>query len=79
MIRRILSPGIIADPDILHGAPVIEGTRIPVYIVLGKLGAGMTMEEFYDNYDLTSEQVRAAVMYAASHLEEEAETIIRAS
>ncbi|HET7717254.1 MAG TPA: DUF433 domain-containing protein [Bauldia sp.] len=36
---------IVIDPAIMGGKPVIRGTRIPVEIVLRKLGAGMTVEE----------------------------------
>ena len=35
---------IEANPDIMGGKPVIRGTRIPVALVLDKLGAGMTPE-----------------------------------
>src|SRR5713226_8673460 len=32
------------NPEIMGGKPVIRGTRVPVEIVLRKLGAGMTPE-----------------------------------
>jgi uncharacterized protein (DUF433 family) len=32
------------NPEIMGGKPVIRGTRVPVEIVLRKLGAGMTHE-----------------------------------
>jgi uncharacterized protein (DUF433 family) len=35
-------PRIEINPEIMGGKPVIRGTRIPVEIVLRKLGAGMT-------------------------------------
>ena len=30
------------NPDIMGGKPVVRGTRVPVELVLRKLGAGMT-------------------------------------
>ena len=32
------------NPEIMGGKPVIRGTRVPVELVLRKLGAGMTPE-----------------------------------
>jgi uncharacterized protein (DUF433 family) len=32
------------NPDIMYGKPVIRGTRVPVEMVLRKLGAGMPPE-----------------------------------
>jgi len=54
------------NSDIMGGKPVIHGTRIPVELVLRKLGAGMTSEEILtDHPGLTDEDIRAAQLYAA--------------
>jgi uncharacterized protein (DUF433 family) len=45
-------PGIVSDPGILGGKPVIKGTRVPVSLVLGKLAGGMSIDEVA--YDITS-------------------------
>ena len=66
-----LYPGIISDPQILGGKPVIKGTRIPVALVLGKLAGGMTIDEVIYEYYLTMEGVRAALGYAAQRVSEE--------
>jgi uncharacterized protein (DUF433 family) len=63
-MRVELAPRIIADPKIAFGKPVIEGTRVPVEIVVGKLGGGMTIEEVMDEYMLTREDVLATLTYA---------------
>ena len=48
------------------GKPCLKGTRIPVYLVLEKLGAGETPEEILAAYpDLTKEHIIAAFQYAA--------------
>jgi uncharacterized protein (DUF433 family) len=60
------------NPDIMGGKPVIRGTRIPVEIVLRKLGAGMTPEQIIaDHPRLTSEDIRAAQGFAADYIADE--------
>ncbi len=66
-----LYPGIISDPDILHGKPVIKGTRVPVALVLEKLAGGMSIDEVIYEYYLQPEDIRAALGYAAQRLTEE--------
>ncbi|MEA3485142.1 MAG: DUF433 domain-containing protein [Candidatus Aerophobetes bacterium] len=36
---------IEVNPNIHHGKPVIAGTRVPVHMILGLLGNGVTFEE----------------------------------
>jgi uncharacterized protein (DUF433 family) len=54
---------IILDPNICHGKPVIRGTRVPITIVVGSLAGGMTFEEVQHEYDLSAEDIRAALMF----------------
>ncbi len=65
-------PGIVSDPAILGGEAVIKGTRIPVALILGHLAAGMSTDEIIYEYDLTIEDIRAALGYAAKRIGEEA-------
>lgn len=61
---------IIIDPKILVGKPVIAGTRIPVYLVLNLLAHGKTIQEITEDYpELDEDAVKAAIAYAASHME----------
>ena len=49
------------NPDILDGKPVVRGTRIPVELVLRKLGAGMSPEAILaDHPRLTHDDIHAA-------------------
>jgi uncharacterized protein (DUF433 family) len=60
------------NPEIMTGKPVIRGTRIPVELVLRKLGAGLSIEEILaDHPRLTLEDVRAAQAFAADYLANE--------
>ena len=65
-------PGIVSDKEILGGEAVIKGTRIPVALVLGHLAAGMSTDEIVYEYDLTIEDIHAALGYAAKRIGEEA-------
>ncbi len=57
---------IIANPGILGGKPVIEGTRISVEHVLGLLANGVSNAEIIADYpDLSEESIRAVLAYAA--------------
>lgn len=56
---------IIIDPAVRHGKPIIKGTRVPVELILNFLAAGMKMEEITEEYDLETEDVLAALAYAA--------------
>lgn len=66
-----LFPHIAIDPSVRFGKPVIKGTRVPVDIVVGKIAGGMTVEAIMAEYDLTREQVFAALKYAAKLVAEE--------
>ncbi len=64
-------PGISMDPKIRFGKPCLTGTRIDVATVLGGLAAGASLEEIETEYQLSTEQIRSALRYAAhvaSHL-----------
>ncbi len=58
-------PGVTADPAVAFGKPVLKGTRVPVALVLGQLAGGVPEDELCAEYDLTREQIRAALRYAA--------------
>jgi len=63
---------IEVNPKIMLGKPVIRGTRIPVELLLRKLGEGATEAQLLDAYPrLTPEDIRAAIAYAARALAHE--------
>ena len=55
---------IIIDPEIQHGKPVIRGTRVPITRIIGGLAGGMTKEEIIREYEVTEEDIVAALSYA---------------
>ena len=63
---------IEVNPKVMLGKPVIRGTRIPVELLLRKLGEGATEEELLDAYPrLSRADIRAAITYAAEALAHE--------
>lgn len=67
---------IEANPSVMLGKPVIRGTRVPVELILRKLGEGATQADLLDAYpSLTAEDIQAAMIYAADTLAHE-ETIL---
>jgi uncharacterized protein (DUF433 family) len=67
----VIAPRIAVDPQVHFGKPVIQGTRVPVSVVVGAVAAGDSTEEVASEYGLTPQDVRAALSYAAKVLEEE--------
>ena len=68
---QAIAPRITVDEAVRFGRPVIEGARVPVELVIGKLAGGMSIESVCEEYELTHEDVFAALSYAASVLAEE--------
>ena len=62
---------ITSDPRVLKGTPVIQGTRVPVRVLVGSLAGGMSVEEVCEEYRVKPEQVNAALGYAAEVMAEE--------
>ena len=66
-----IAPRISVNEKIRFGKPVITGTRVPVDLVIGKLAGGMTYEEIIVEYEITHEDILAALDYAAKTLSNE--------
>jgi uncharacterized protein (DUF433 family) len=66
--RAARDASIQIDKEIMGGTPVIRGTRITVYSVLGRIEHGETVADILaDNRDLKREAVEAAITYARTH------------
>jgi uncharacterized protein (DUF433 family) len=70
------SDRIEVNPQIMLGKPVIRGTRIPVELILRKLGEGATVGDLLDAYPRISKDDILAVLSYASHVVGHEETII---
>jgi uncharacterized protein (DUF433 family) len=59
---------IVVDEAIKGGTPVIRGTRMTVYSVLGRIKHGDTIDEILaENPDLSRDALQAATIYARTH------------
>ena len=52
--REIDSLPITIDPDVVSGALVFRGTRVPVDALLSNLEAGLSLDEFLENFPTVS-------------------------
>ena len=48
--KEIESLPITSDPEVVSGAPVFRGTRVPIDALINNLEAGLTLDEFLDNF-----------------------------
>jgi uncharacterized protein (DUF433 family) len=59
---------VVSDPEILSGAPVIRGTRVPVYDVAASVSSGIPIDRILAAYpSLQREHVELAAMYAEAN------------
>ena len=68
---------ITVEPDKRGGKPCIRGLRITVYDVLEYLASGMTEDEILADFpDLTREDIRAVLLFAADRERRLASTLV---
>lgn len=71
-----IAPRIVVDNRILGGKPVIKGTRVPVYVLVGHMAAGDSAADVAKEYRLTRADVLAALQYAARILSDEVVAVL---
>jgi uncharacterized protein (DUF433 family) len=65
-------PNIVTTPGIVSGRPRIINTRLSVEFLLGLLADGASVDDIVFSYpQLTAEQVREAIRFAANSLSHE--------
>ena len=64
---------IVSTPQILGGKPCVKGTRIPVYMVLELVEAGISFHEIRAKYypQLLEDDIRACIAYARQIVQNE--------
>jgi uncharacterized protein (DUF433 family) len=62
-------PAVESIPGKVSGAWVFRGTRLPVSTVFENLEAGASIEEISEWFDVTPEQVKAVIEFAARSLD----------
>ncbi|MEK6324456.1 MAG: DUF433 domain-containing protein [Acidobacteriota bacterium] len=65
--KEIESLQITVDPEIVGGTPVFTGTRVPIDALINNLEAGLTLDEFLDNFpSVTREQALQILEFSKS-------------
>ena len=68
----LLTDRVEIDPAVMLGKPVIRGTRIPVELIVRKLGEGANETDLLDAYPrLTRDDIQAVLLYDADTLSHE--------
>ena len=71
MTHEELLKRVTVDPAVCAGKPCVRGTRIYIAVILDALAEGLTPEEIIAHYpSLTSDDIKAAVAYAADFARE---------
>ena len=55
-----------SDPEVMSGAVVFKGTRVPVDAFFENLAGGMSLEEFLDDFPTVDRAQAEAVLHLAS-------------
>jgi uncharacterized protein (DUF433 family) len=67
--KEIENLPITVDPEIVSGTPVFTGTRVPIDSLITNLEAGLTLDEFLDNFPtVTREQALQVLEFSKSTL-----------
>lgn len=59
---------IIIDQEILGGQPVFKGTRVPVETLFDHLEAGVSLEEFLDDFPTVTKEQAITTLEVANKL-----------
>jgi uncharacterized protein (DUF433 family) len=59
---------IVKNPDILGGAPVFRGTRVPIQALFDYLKGGETLEDFLEGFPTVSREAAIAALEEAKQL-----------
>jgi uncharacterized protein (DUF433 family) len=66
----VLTDRIELNPRICNGRPMINGTRIPVSVILEQIAEGESWDTLLVGYpELKKEDIQAALLYARSSLD----------
>jgi uncharacterized protein (DUF433 family) len=65
MAIDLVSARVMVNPEVRSGQPIIRGTRITVWDILGWLSGGLSESEILNDYpELKFEDIKAALQFA---------------
>ena len=53
---------ISVNPQVMGGTPVFQGTRVPIEALLENLAAGISLNEFLENFPTVSQEQALAIL-----------------
>ena len=62
-------PAVESIPGKVSGAWLFKGTRMPVQTVFENLAAGLSIDEIVEVFDVTADQIKSVVRFAAQSLD----------
>jgi uncharacterized protein (DUF433 family) len=66
--QRSLETLVSCSPDVMSGAPVFPGTRVPIKNLLDYLAAGDSLDEFLDQFPTVKREQAVALLALAEEL-----------
>jgi uncharacterized protein (DUF433 family) len=63
-----MAAAIVRDPEIMHGAPVFRGTRVPAQTLFDYIEGGETLEDFLEGFPTVSRDLALQALEEAKHL-----------
>ncbi len=64
----MLNDIIQIDPEILSGAPVFKGTRVPIKALFDYLEGGKTLDSFFEDYPVVKHSQVTSLLHYAQQL-----------
>ena len=62
VMMKVAEDLFTVDPEIMSGVPVFNGTRVPVSALLENLEAGVSLDEFIENFPTVTREQAVAVL-----------------
>lgn len=63
-----MQEAITRDPEVMHGAPVFGGTRVPVNTLFDYLENGESIDDFLEGFPTVSRQLTIQVLEESKDL-----------
>lgn len=60
--NELMRETITRDPDVMHGIPVFQGTRVPVKTLFDYLENGESLDEFLEGFPTVSREIAIRVL-----------------
>jgi uncharacterized protein (DUF433 family) len=66
MTTRAFESVVAVDPEVMSGAPVFRGTRVPVHLLFDYLSSGETLDSVLEGFPSVTRELAVAALAGAS-------------